>query len=355
MAADCSNRRATAQLVGPMIIAGFFGTRTSDPGFERIIANLEGGLIGGVLLLGRNIGNREDLEEMTRRITACKCLTSPFVAIDEEGGVIERLGDNVGLKGAPSAAVVAKSSLASAHVTYGLLAQKISLLGFNMNFGPVVDLNVNPKNPVIGRLERSYGNDPDTVVKYAAAFVEEHRKKRIATVLKHFPGHGSSSIDSHTGVADVGSSWSPNELKPFKRLIQLRLADAIMVGHLANSKKWGSIATQSGAHAIDRMLRRELRYEGVVITDDLAMRAVLDERESAPAAAVDAIKAGADIVVVSRLRDDDQTSDVGAEINEAITAQVCTNEIPISVIRHSLNRLQRLKSRLIRTPHREDR
>jgi beta-N-acetylhexosaminidase len=338
-----------------MIIAGFFGTRTSDPGFEHIIANLEGGLIGGVLLLGRNIGSREDLEEMIRRITACKCLTSPFIAIDEEGGVIERLGDNVGLKGAPSAAAVARSSLASAHVTYGLLAQKISLLGFNMNFGPVVDLNVNPKNPVIGRLERSYGSDPDTVVKYAAAFIEEHRKKRIATVLKHFPGHGSSSVDSHTGVADVGSSWSPNELKPFKRLIQLRLADAIMVGHLANSTKWGSVATQSGAHAIDRMLRKELRYEGVVITDDLAMRAVLDERKSAPAAAIEAIKAGADIVVVSRLKDDDQTSDVGAEINEAITARVCTNEIPISVLKHSVDRIQRLKSRLIRKHHREDR
>jgi len=197
MGADCTDRRTTAQLVGPMIVAGFFGTKISDPGFGHIIANLERGLIGGVLLLGRNIGSREDLEGMMRRLTACRCLNSPFIAIDEEGGLVERLGDNVGLKGAPSAAAVASSSLASAHVTYGLLAEKISLLGFNMNLGPVVDLNVNPTNPVIGRLERSYGSDPETVVKYAATFVEEHRKRRIATVLKHFPGHGSSSMDSH--------------------------------------------------------------------------------------------------------------------------------------------------------------
>ena len=206
-AADCVDRQATAKMVGPMIIAGFFGTRTSDPGFQHILANLERGLIGGVLLLGRNIGEREDLEEMTKRIAACKCSTPPFIAIDEEGGAIERLGRNVGLEGAPSAAAVARNSLASAHVTYGLLARKLSLLGFNMNLGPVVDLNINPRNPVIGRLERSYGNDTDTVVKYAAVFIEEHHKRRIVTALKHFPGQAPSSVDSHAGVADVGSSW----------------------------------------------------------------------------------------------------------------------------------------------------
>jgi beta-N-acetylhexosaminidase len=117
MAADCADRQANAKMVGPMIIAGFVGTRTSDPGFQHILANLEGGLIGGVLLLGRNIGEREDLEEMIKRIAACKCLTPPFIAIDEEGGAIERLGRNVGLEGAPSAAAVARNSLASAHVT----------------------------------------------------------------------------------------------------------------------------------------------------------------------------------------------------------------------------------------------
>jgi beta-N-acetylhexosaminidase len=153
----------------------------------------------------------------------------------------------------------------------------------------------------------------------------------------------------------VGSSWSSDELKPFKRLIRLKLADAIMVGHLANSTKWGSVATQSGAHAIDRMLRKELRYEGVVMTDDLAMKAVVDERKSASVAAIEAVKAGTDMVLVSRLKDDDQTSDVGAEINEAITARVCANEIPISVLKHSVDRIQRMKSRWTRKHHREDR
>lgn len=87
-----------------------------------------------------------------------------------------------------------------------MVAEKLSFFGFNANLGPVVDLNLNTQNPIIGKLGRSYGSDVDTVVRYATAFIEEHRKRHIVTVLKHFPGHGSSSSDSHAGVADVASS-----------------------------------------------------------------------------------------------------------------------------------------------------
>lgn len=343
--ADCADRQTVSRLTGTMIIAGFFGTKPSDPGFERTLADLEGGLIGGVLILGRNIGERADVEEMIRRFSACKCAAPPFIAIDEEGGLIERLGANLGLEQTPSAAAVAQNSLAAAHKTYGALAQKLASLQFNMNLGPVVDLNTNPQNPIIGQLHRSYGRDTETVVKYASAFVEEHRKKRIVTVLKHFPGHGSSSADSHDKLADVTSSWSPEELKPFKRLIQLGLADAIMVGHLANSGKWGGAATQSGSPAIDHMLRQELQYQGVVMTDDLAMRAIIGARKSVSNAAIDAIKAGADVVLVGRINDEDQNSDVGSEINRTLTAGVCANEIKIENLEKSFHRIQTLKSR----------
>ncbi|MBR0750005.1 glycoside hydrolase family 3 protein [Bradyrhizobium japonicum] len=338
-----------------MIVAGFFGTKTSDPGFQRILSDLERGLIGGVLILGRNIGNRQDLDQMTRQISACKCRSTPFVAVDEEGGTIQRLGRNVGLEETPSASKIAQESVASARKTYGSLAQKLSSLHFNMNLGPVVDLDRNPNNPVIGRLHRSFGSDATTVATYAATFIWEHRKQRIITVLKHFPGHGSSSVDSHDGVADVTHSWSSDELKPFKRLIDLGLADAIMVGHLANTTKWGGVATQSGAHAIDGLLRAELRYEGVVMTDDLAMRAVTNNRNSASAAAIEAIKAGADVVIVSRLNDDDQAADVGSNINEAITSAACSNEIGVAALKRSAKRVDRLKALWLRPHRRENR
>jgi beta-N-acetylhexosaminidase len=340
-AADCPQKKIEA-LVGRMIIAGFFGQQASDPGYQQVLADLESGTVGGVLILGRNVGTREHLQLMMSRISDCKCEQKPFVAIDEEGGAIERLGPNIGSENTPSASQVARGSITAAHLVYVAMAEKLSSLGFNANLGPVVDLNRNPQNPVIGRLGRSYGSDVDTVVKYATAFIEEHRKRHIVTVLKHFPGHGSSSSDSHLGVADVTSSWDAEELIPFRRLIDSGLADAIMVGHLANLTRWGGIATQSPANAISRMLRKDLSFDGVVLTDDLAMRAVSDGKADTLAAAVAAVKAGADMLVVGRLADDDQSADVGSEVNHAITSRVCTGEIDISAIQRSVDRIQRL-------------
>jgi beta-N-acetylhexosaminidase len=348
-AADCPQKKIET-LVGRMIVAGFFGQQASDSGYQQVLADLESGTIGGVLILGRNIGSREHLQFIMSRISSCKCEQKPFVAIDEEGGAIERLGPNVGFESTPSASQVAGGSITAAHSVYGTVAEKLSSLGFNANLGPVVDLNRNPQNPVIGRLGRSYGSDVDTVVNYATAFIEEHRKRHIVTVLKHFPGHGSSSSDSHLGVADVTSSWAAEELTPFKRLIDAGLADAIMVGHLANFTRWGGIATQSPASAINRMLRKDLAFDGVVLTDDLAMRAVSDGKAATLAAAVEAVKAGADMLVVGRLEDDDQSADVGFEVNRAITSRVCTGEIEISAIQRSVDRIQRLGLRWERSP-----
>ncbi|CCE11136.1 putative Glycosyl hydrolase, family 3 [Bradyrhizobium sp. STM 3843] len=330
--------------VGSMIMAGFFGTKPSDPGFQQILADLEDGLIGGVIILGRNVGTREDLEQMIERIRSCKCATPPFIAVDDEGGTVERLGKNIGLQETPSAATVAEGSVRSARKAYASLAEKLSSLHFNTNLAPVVDLNRNPANPIIGQRQRSFGSDADTVAKYAAAFIKEHRKRNIITVLKHFPGHGSSTADSHAGIADVTASWSLEELKPFKRLIRSGLADAVMVGHLANFNRWGNVATQSGAHAIDRMLRKELRYDGVVMTDDLAMKAILDGKQ-ASAAAVAAINAGADLMIITRLSEEDETSDVGREINRALTFAACSGEIKPDVIQRSAARISQLKSR----------
>jgi beta-N-acetylhexosaminidase len=345
VASDCSQSKEIELRVGRMIVAGFFGKTTSDVGFQQILADLENGTVGGVLVLGRNIGSQQDLQGIMKQIATCKCARPPFIAIDEEGGAIDRLGPDIGAEGTRSASDVARGSLASAHAIYARLAEKVISFDFNVNLGPVVDLNRNPDNPVIGRLGRSYGSDVDTVVKYATAFIEEHRKRNIVTVLKHFPGHGSSPTDSHSEVADVTSTWSPDELSPFKHLIDAGLADAVMVGHLANSAKWGGVATQSQANAISQMLRKDLGFDGVVLTDDLAMKAVSDGSSSTVAAAIEAVKAGADMILVGRLGDDDQTADVGAEVNRGVSSKVCTGEIDINAITRSEGRIQRLSSR----------
>ncbi|MGJ4926500.1 glycoside hydrolase family 3 N-terminal domain-containing protein [Bradyrhizobium sp. HKCCYLS2038] len=343
LAADCGNRSATPQLVGPMIMAGFFATKPSDPGFKQLLADLEEGLIGGVVILGRNVGTADDLTAMIERIRSCKCATPPFIAIDDEGGTVERLGPNIGLAATPSAAEVARGSITAARSAYAALAEKLATLHININLAPVVDLNTNPSNPIIGQRQRSYGSDSETVVRYAAAFIQAHRKQGILTVLKHFPGHGSSTADSHAGIADVTKTWSSAELKPYRRLIRRGLAGAIMVGHLAHAGRWDGVATQSGGHAIDRMLRRELGYDGVVMTDDLAMKAILDAKPPA-AAAIDAVKAGADIIMFTKFSDEDQTSDVGREINGALTAAVCSGELKASAVRRSVARIRQWTS-----------
>jgi beta-N-acetylhexosaminidase len=350
VASDCPRSKEIESRVGRMIVAGFFGKTTSDAGFRQILADLENGTVGGVLVLGRNISSRQDLQGIMKQIAFCKCARPPFIAIDEEGGAIDRLGPGVGAEETPSASDVARGSLASAHAIYARLAEKVVSFDFNVNLGPVVDLNRNPNNPVIGQLGRSYGSDVDTVVEHATAFIEEHRKRNIVTVLKHFPGHGSSPTDSHAEVADVTSTWSPDELSPFKRLIDAGLADAVMVGHLANSTKWGGVATQSGSNAISQILRKDLGFDGVVLTDDLAMKAVSDGASSTVAAAVDAVKAGADMVVVGRLGDDDQSADVGAEVNREITSKVCTGELDINAIEGSERRLQKLSEHWAPSP-----
>lgn len=351
-ASVCAREQEIALSAGKMIVAGFFGTRVTDTGFQQTLADLENGTIGGILILGRNIGSRQDLEGMTTALATCKCSQTPLIAIDEEGGAIERIGPDLGETAAPSASNVARGSLSSAHAIYSKMADKLSSLHFNVNLGPVVDLDKNPANPVIGRLGRSYGPKTDTVVNFATAFIEEHRKRSILTVLKHFPGHGSSTADSHAGIADVTSTWSSEELQPFKRLIDRGLADAIMVGHLANNSKWGGAATQSKSNAIRQLLRRDLGFEGVILTDDLAMKAVSDGAGSTIEAASDAIKAGADMLLIGRLGDEDQSADVGAQVNSSITSKVCAGEIDISAIERSERRILKLRQRWTSLPAR---
>src|SRR5690606_10098573 len=156
------------------------------------------------------------------------------------------------------------------------MAATLAEAGINLNLAPVVDVNVNPDNPVIGQLERSFSGDPDVVTEQAKAFIEAHHEHGVLCTLKHFPGHGSSEADSHLGFVDVTNLWSRQELEPFRNLIDAGLADAIMTAHIFNAN-WDSEhpATLSRA-VITGILREELGYDGVVITDDMQMGAIRD-------------------------------------------------------------------------------
>jgi beta-N-acetylhexosaminidase len=283
-----------------MIVVGFYGIKNTDPGFRHVIEDLERGLIGGVLFLGRNVQSKLDLETMVREVQQCNCSFNPLIAVDEEGGMIERLGERYGFRHTPSAAEIGRGSEENARKEYERLAQKLSDIGFNMNLAPVVDLNTNPTNPIIGSLDRSFSRDPIIVSRNAEIFIEEHHKKGILTALKHFPGHGSSSTDSHQSTASVELSWSPEELIPYQHLIASRLVDSIMVGHLENALKWGGVATQDESIAINQILRTDLKFDGVVLSDDLSMDAVRLKKSAFADVIRSAVNAGIDIIIVSR-------------------------------------------------------
>jgi beta-N-acetylhexosaminidase len=338
-AEESTLRRTIAQT----IVVGFFGRKNTDPDFRRVLKNLEQGFVGGVLFLGRNISSKTDLELMVREVKNCKCDVPPLIAIDEEGGVIERLGESQGFEHTASAAEVGRENEAKARTDYERLAKKLSDIGFNMNLAPVVDLNLNPKNPIIGRLDRSFSSLPLAVSLYASIFIEEHHKRGIATALKHFPGHGSSSDDSHDSIANVETSWSPVELVPYEKLINSHIVDCIMVGHLSNAALWGGAATQYGASAIKQILRQQLKFGGVILSDDLSMKAVRSPDQPFSEVIRSSVRAGVDIVIVSRINDDDETADTGAYANSAILAGVRTGEIDREAIDSSVRRIEFLK------------
>ncbi len=151
---------------------------------------------------------------MIQEVKHCACSTVPLIAIDEEGGAIERLGEELGFQHVESAAEIGSGSAEEAKRQYGILARKLADVGFNMNFAPVVGLNTNPYNPIIGSRGRSYSRNPLVVEKFTRIFIAEHHAHGVLTTLKHFPGHGSSSSDTHLAAADVGPSWSEEELIP---------------------------------------------------------------------------------------------------------------------------------------------
>jgi beta-N-acetylhexosaminidase len=222
-----------------------------------------------------------------------------LIAVDEEGGQVARLAPNHGFPPTVSAQYLGR--LNDPNMTRQYASRVAGTLGsadVNLNLAPVVDLNVNPSNPIIGALGRSFSADPEIVIEQATAFIQAHHDAGILCTLKHFPGHGSSRQDSHLGFVDVTQTWSRTELIPFRRLIAAGQADAIMTAHVFNANLDSAYPATLSKKVIGRVLRGELGYEGVVITDDLRMAAISDYYGFAASLEL-AINAGADVVALT--------------------------------------------------------
>lgn len=324
---------STSPNPGELLITGFRGTNPSDPEVEMVRRLLEKRLVAGVMLLRRNIESPEQLSRLSSSLHAASPDLPPIISIDQEGGSVTRLGSYNGFKSWQSAASIAQSGRNTAEIReyYSARAAEMSTVGINLNFGPVVDLNVNPSNPIIGSKGRSYGRDVDDVVDMAEAFVIGHRISGVKTCLKHFPGHGSSRADSHKGAADVSRTWIAEEIAPFERLVRADMADTIMNSHVLHpyfsDEPWlpASLSEKSV-----REMRGGLGFKGPVVTDDMQMGAITDLAGIAAAAAM-AVKAGNSLLIYSNY-ENAYGIDTVLKASEAIRSAVDERSIPTEMI-----------------------
>jgi beta-N-acetylhexosaminidase len=262
-----------------------------------------------------------------------------LVGIDQEGGRVCRLKERDGFAPCVSAASLGGESPAVVAEHAEALAAMLAHCGVNLNFAPVVDLDLNPANPIIGRYRRSFGTDPATVVACARAFVEAHHRFGVGCCLKHFPGHGSAGGDSHLGFVDVTWCWQAVELEPYRSLFAAGYADGVMTAHLVHRglDPSGLPATLSPA-VITGLLRDQLGHDGVVFSDDLQMRAISDGWTCAEAVQ-QAVLAGVDVIVIGNNlapREDALVTGIRAVADLLDSGRIDANRIDQSLARIAL-------------------
>ncbi len=269
-----------------MVMVGFQGVHPDDPEPQQIVEHLQTGIMGGVVFFGYNIQNAAQIVELTRFLNKNN---APLLAIDQEGGRVQRLHSGNGFSDFPEPKELASGS-------YVRMAQEIKQAGFNLNFAPAVDLD--GTCPVIGKLGRSFSEDVNQVVDYASLFIGTHRDAGVLTCIKHYPGHGFAGGDSHQGMVDITETFNLVEKEPFNRLITSGVVDMVMTAHLVNRNIDPAFPCTLSRHMIDPWLRQENDYNGVVITDDLHMGAI-QQHYDLPEIVIRSIQAGNDILMFS--------------------------------------------------------
>jgi beta-N-acetylhexosaminidase len=224
-------------------------------------------------------------------------------------------------------------------------ASTLAGLGINVNFAPCVDLAVNPENTVIVKVERAFSANEDSVALFAKEFIKQHRKFGVVTVLKHFPGHGSSTVDTHFGVADVTNTWTNREIKPYKQLLAEGYIDAIMSSHIVNQNlDPKALPGTLSQRVLDSLLRKVIGYDGVVFSDDMQMSAI-DKNYGLGESIKLAINGGIDILCFSNNLRNAKVRTVDT-VHTIIRRLVENGEIKKERIDLSFKRILKLKSTL---------
>jgi beta-N-acetylhexosaminidase len=324
--------------IGQMIWASFSGTKLHDT--TKI--DLQKRNLGGIILFAGNIKSPGQVKLLNDTIKMFS-KTQPFIAVDQEGGRIARLSSSNGYKATNSAyrlGVIGKED--STRKTAAMMAKWLKDGGFNIDLAPVADVNVNPASPAIGKLERSFSKNPDSVYYHTKWFIDEFNELKILTSLKHFPGHGSAVSDSHLGFTDITKTWSEAELIPYTSLFVGGYDGLVMLGHLFNKNLDPVYPASLSKNVVTNLLRNQLGFKGVTITDGMSMQAITNNygfEESIEFA----VNAGVDILLYEyNLKNG---SSLVRQIEEIIEQKVKQGKISTSRIDESYNRIIELKKK----------
>ena len=290
------------QKVGQLFIAAPEQLLDGDDAITSVTDELAEALktypLGGIILFAQNIREPEQLTALNAALAEASAV-APFLSVDEEGGLVARLGRNTAfdLPTYENAAAVAASGDPEAVRNMGrTIGGYLAKYGFNLDFAPVADVNTNPNNPVIGT--RAFSSDPEVVATMAAAFADGLREQGVCATFKHFPGHGDTDQDSHSGLA---ISWRGREQQTDCEWIPFRQAtarDFIMIAHVALPEVTGDMTPSTlSRQVVSGILREELGFDGLIITDAMNMGAIVENYGSSEAA-IAALEAGCDIVLM---------------------------------------------------------
>jgi len=323
--------------IGQLFMLGFDGTTVSPEWADLQSRHKPGGMI----LFARNLEDPAQIIELTNGLQTRSPHSSLLIAIDQEGGRVSRLPKGFTIF-PPCGVIGACHSEELAYAAASVTAAELRAVGVNMNMAPVLDVHSNPDNPIIG--DRAYGSEPDIVAELGLAAVRGFQGKGVVACGKHFPGHGDTSADSHKELPVVKASAEvlfERELPPFRHTIANGLA-SIMTAHVVYPALDAQRPATLSPAILTDLLREQLGFDGVIVTDDLEMHAISDHHGIGDAA-VQAFLAGADMLLICKDRDRAVTA------MDAVRKAVENGTIARDRLEASLRRIMQLKRKFLRS------
>lgn len=361
-----------ATKVRQCMVIGYHGSSAEDATVQTLENDIYENGIGGVIHYAYNITSMPQIHSLNAHLRECSTKAPLLIGIDNEGGIVQRFVNREtkepipGFESFKSAQRVGeKLSYADAQTLYTAMANQTAKMGCNWSFGPVVD--VNPKDrtcPVIGGLERSFGSDPVEVTQFATSFVQGHRAKKVLTCIKHWPGHGFAKGDTHKGVTNVTDVWNREiETAPYKAMIGKGAVDSIMTSHIYHTVIDPDYPASLSPVFVEQMLRGDFGYDGLVVTDDLCMGAILEQFNVPHTDAdestyltlgkvgVQALKAGSDMIMYSRNNAASGGRNVDLEnlvarVVEAVETAIQNGELKEERLNEAFSRVMAFKRKL---------